>query len=110
MQLVHIMLGPLQGVADQHTLSLLVYLHHVQLGLLPVPAKHRLKNMRDVIHQIHRIIPTNDQVTGFQCLPVRRFLFLLNPWQRCLDNTVRHAIILSAHGRDGNHRKTNLPI
>ena len=36
------------------------------LGLFAIPAEHLLEDVRHVIHQVYRIIPANDQVTGLE--------------------------------------------
>ena len=65
MQLVNVMLGFLEAVADEDALAVVVYLEHVELGFLAGPGKNFLKNVSDKIHGIDGIIPTNNEVTSF---------------------------------------------
>jgi len=66
LKLVDIVLGFFHALAGQHALALLVDLQHVELGFLFRPAKDPLEDVGDINHEIDRVIPANDQVTGFQ--------------------------------------------
>lgn len=66
---MHVKLGFLHALARQHALALVVDLGYVMLGLLPVPAEDHLENVCYVIHEVHRVIPANDQITRFEVRP-----------------------------------------
>ena len=53
-------------VAIAVAFALIVDLHHVNLGFLPLPAEDDLKHMRHVVHEIDRIVPANDEVARFE--------------------------------------------
>src|SRR5947209_2603716 len=74
---MHIMLGFLHALARQHAFALFVDLEHVKLRLFSCPAEDLLKDVRHIIHIVHRVIPANDQVTRLK-LGVSFFLRFLN--------------------------------
>ena len=52
--------------AGDHAFALLVDLQHVKFSFLPIPAKNNLEDVRDVGHQIDRVVPTNHQPSRFE--------------------------------------------
>src|SRR5439155_14816405 len=72
------MLRFFHALTSQHALALLVHLEHVKLRLLFGPPKNLSKDMRDVIHEVDRVVPANNQVTGFQV----RFRLVLGCFNR----------------------------
>ena len=60
------MLSFLHAFPGQHAFALFMNLQHVDLCLLAGPAKYFLKNVRDVIHKIDRVIPANYQIPRFK--------------------------------------------
>ena len=44
------------ALARQHAFGLLLYLEHVDLGLVPLPAEDDLKHMCHVVHEIDRVV------------------------------------------------------
>src|SRR5437667_11906632 len=73
LELMHVMLGLFHALTSQNALALLMHLKHVKLRLFPGPPENLLKDMRHIIHEIHRVIPANDQETRLQ--PRFRFFF-----------------------------------
>ena len=65
MELMDVMFGFIKTFADEDTLAGVMHLEHVLLGFRARPAENFLKNVRDVIHQIHGVIPTNNDVARF---------------------------------------------
>ena len=66
LKLVNVVLSFFHALASQNAFALLMNLQHVEFGFLLRPTEHLLKDVGDVSHQIHWVIPANDQVTGFQ--------------------------------------------
>ena len=66
LELVHIMLRFLETLTGQDAFPLLVDLQHMKFGFFPGPSEHGLKHVGDIIHEIDRIIPTNNQVARLQ--------------------------------------------
>lgn len=66
LELMDVVFRPLHCFPRQDAFALLVYLYHVELSFLPRPTEHLLENVRDVIHEIHRVIPTNHEVARVQ--------------------------------------------
>ena len=85
------MLRPFHALASEHAFALVVHLQHVKLSLLFRPAEDRLEHVRDVIHQIHRIIPANHQVARLQLAPGLGLLFLFAVRQDGRFNGFSHA-------------------
>ena len=62
MQLVHVILGFFGAFPDQDTFSLLVNFPHVLFSCLLVPTKDFHEDMRDIIHEVHGVVPANHVV------------------------------------------------
>jgi hypothetical protein len=54
------------ALPDQDTFAFLVNFHHVPISFLLVPTKDCHEDMRDVIHQVHGVIPANHEVRRCQ--------------------------------------------
>lgn len=67
-QLVNIMLRLLPAGAKQEAFAFMMHLHHVLLCLFFGPAKHHLKNAGNEIHEIDRVIPTDDPILRIEIL------------------------------------------
>ncbi len=100
---MNVKLRAFESLARQDALAFVVNFEHVALGFLARPAEHHLKHVRDIHHQIDRIIPANDKVPGVKSVfrtTVRAFLSVrLNCYRvvyRC------HDIIISKHTRNFN--------
>ena len=52
-----------ETLADEDTFADVMDLLHVELRFWPLPGEDGLENVRDIVHEVHRIIPTYDQVT-----------------------------------------------
>ena len=76
------MLRFLETFASQDALALLMNLEHMEFRLLPWPPKNRLKNVGDIIHEIDRIIPANDQIPRLKAGFRLRFCLLERAWQQ----------------------------
>ena len=74
LELVDIKLRLFHAFARQHAFALIVYLQHVNLGFLPLPAEDDLKHVRHVVHQVDRVVPANDPVARFEVRPRIGFL------------------------------------
>jgi hypothetical protein len=74
LELVDVKLRLFHDLARQRAFALIVDLHHVNLGLLPLPAEDDLKHMRYVVHQVDRVVPANDPITRFEVRPRIGFL------------------------------------
>ena len=57
------MLGFFETLTDEHALALVMDLLHVEFRLFTLPAEDGLENVRDINHQIHRIVPADHQET-----------------------------------------------
>ena len=66
LELMNVMLGLFHALTRQNALALLVYLKHVKLRLFPRPPENLLKDVRDIIHEIHRVIPAYNQKPRLQ--------------------------------------------
>ena len=91
MQLMHVMFGPLHALARQHALAVIVHLQHVELRLRLRPAEDDLKHMRDVVHQVHRVVPANHQEARLQFALWIGLVFFANIRQRRRFNRLSHA-------------------
>jgi hypothetical protein len=60
------MLRFLKAFALQDAFALLVDLEHVKLGLFPGPTENGLKNVRDIIHEIDRVVPAKNEIPGLK--------------------------------------------
>lgn len=76
------MLRFLETFPRQDALALFMNLQHMELRLLPRPPKNGLKNVRDIIHEIDRIIPANDQIPRLQAGFRLLFCLLDSAWQQ----------------------------
>jgi len=91
-ELMHVMFGPFEGIADQHALTLVMDLEHVEFRLLALPAKNGLEDMGDVSHQVHGIIPAHHQIARFQILFGIGLLIFLNLRFNYRCHWLRHAL------------------
>ena len=66
LELVHVMLRLFKALAHENALTLLMNFQHMPMGALLAPPEYFLKNVRHVVHEIDRIIPTDHQVGIFQ--------------------------------------------
>jgi hypothetical protein len=60
------MLRFLETFTGQDTLALFMNLEHVEFRLFPRPPENGLKDMGDIVHEIDRIVPANDEVARLQ--------------------------------------------
>src|ERR1051325_10408976 len=67
LELMHKMLCLFQTFTHQHAFAGGVDLHHMVFGFRLWPMENLLKNVRHVIHQVHWIVPANDEVTRLKC-------------------------------------------
>ena len=103
MQAVHIMLGPLKPVTGEHAFALAMDLQHVLLCLGALPAKNGHEHVRHVIHQVHGVIPANDNIArleGFLGVRLRRLLFV---GQHFRDGDLGHEESITAEGTIFKH-------
>ena len=66
LELMDVMLGLFHAFPHQNALALLVDLEHMKLRLFSGPSENLLKDMRDIIHEIHWVVPANHKVTRLQ--------------------------------------------
>jgi hypothetical protein len=59
-------LGLFHAFAGEHAFAVVVDFKHVEFGFFAFPAKNGLKNMGDVIHEVHRIVPADDKKPGVE--------------------------------------------
>ena len=85
------MLRSLHAFAGQHALALIVNLQHVEFRFRLRPPEHNLENVRDVGHEIDRVVPADDQVTGLQLALVASLFFFLDVRQYHRFNRFSHA-------------------
>src|SRR5579859_1010753 len=82
LQLMDIKFSFLRAFPDEHAFSLFMYFQHVLLGFLAFPTKNFHEYMRNIYHQIYRVVPADNIIGRGQ--PVVRTGFLFYGWSRSL--------------------------
>jgi hypothetical protein len=75
LQLMDIILGLLEPLPGHHAAPFLVHFEHVRLRLLLVPSEDLHEHVGDVVHEVDRVVPDDDQEPGIEFLPRVRRLF-----------------------------------
>ena len=96
LKLMHVVFRFFQAFARQNALAVSVNLQHVFFGLLPVPAKYDLENMRHVVHVIDRVIPADYQIPRLQRVLCVGFGLLFSCRQNDWLNRFRHTCNIEA--------------
>jgi hypothetical protein len=82
------MLRFFKAISSQDAFALLMDLEHVKLGLFFGPAENGLKNVRDIIHKIDRVVPANNEIprlkAGFWLFLCRLDGAWQHLWNGCL--------------------------
>jgi len=82
LELVHVVLGFFKTFPGQYAFALFMNLEHMKIRLGFGPTEDFLKNVGDILHEIDRVVPANDKISGLQ----RGFwLFLWNLDCNCLN-------------------------
>src|SRR5438067_558824 len=66
LELMDVMLGLFHALARKDALAGVMDLEHVVFGFGFGPAENNLEDVCHVLHQVHRIIPANDEVTRLE--------------------------------------------
>ena len=105
MQAVHVMLGSLKAITGKHAFAMAMHLQHVLLGLGALPAKDGHEHVRHVIHQVHGVIPTNDNIARLKGFLGARLRRLLLAGQHFWNSDLGHGESITAEGPIFKHAR-----